>query len=341
MVANAARPTNDSVGFMNLNSSNAIIALLLLLNLVFNETINSVVLAKPSSNQEKSSPLTAPPAVLHVNKSTIFVYFTNDPLKLPKPKIIAWIEKSATGVARYFGDFPVKKLNIIISPTQGAGIPYAETFPRNGSEIKVQFGKDTSEEDLKTCWMLTHEMVHLGFPFTDDSQDWATEGLATYAESFIRAQTGEQTKEAAWADLKKGMSQGLPQAGDRGLDNTHTWGRVYWGGAIFYLLADIQIHSQTHNKLGLPDALSGILKKGGNIESRMSLDDAFAAGDSATKTKVLTTLYKQMGGSPVGADLDGLWKGLGITSLADGSVKLDQTSPMAKIRAAIDSGKAN
>jgi hypothetical protein len=281
-----------------------------------------------------------PPAVFHIDKSTITVNFTANTFKVSHSKIVAWIQKSAIGVAKYFGGFPVKKLNINISPVSGSSIKYAETLPRNGSEIRVLLGTDTTEEDLKTCWMLTHEMVHLGFPFTDDAQDWATEGLATYSESFIRAQIGEQTKEAAWSDLKKGMAQGLPQAGDRGLDKTRTWGRIYWGGAIFYILADIQIRSQTHNKLGLPDALKGIVKNGGNIESQMSLEDTFKVGDKATGTKVLMTLYRQMGTNPTGADLDSLWKGLGITSRPDGTVTLDQTSPMSRIRAAIESGRA-
>lgn len=296
--------------------------------------------AVPESGSGAAMLTAPPPAVFHIDKSTIIVNFTASTYKLPKSKIVTWIQKSANGVAKYFGGFPVKKLNINISPASGNGIKYAETFPRNGSEIRVFFGTETTEEDLKTCWMLTHEMVHLGFPFTDDAQDWATEGLATYSESFIREQIGEQTKEAAWADLKKGMAQGLPQAGDRGLDKTHTWGRIYWGGAIFYILADIQIRSQTHNKLGLPDALKGIVKNGGNIESRMSLEDTLTAGDQATGTKVLMTLYRQMGSNPVGADLDSLWKGLGITSRPDGSVALDQTSPMAKIREAIEIGRA-
>ena len=48
----------------------------------------------------------------------------------------------------------------------------------------------------------------------------------------------------------KSMPFGLPKEGDKGLDYTHTWGRTYWGGAIFCLLADIEIRQQTNNKNG-------------------------------------------------------------------------------------------
>ena len=44
------------------------------------------------------------------------------------------------------------------------------------------------------------------------------------------------------------------QGGGFGLDNTHTWGRTYWGGAMFCLLADVEIRRRTHNRRGLQDA---------------------------------------------------------------------------------------
>ena len=45
--------------------------------------------------------------------------------------------------------------------------------------------------------------------------------------------------------MMRDMPKGLPQAGDQGLDNTATWGRKYWGGAMFCLLADIEIRKAT------------------------------------------------------------------------------------------------
>jgi hypothetical protein len=37
------------------------------------------------------------------------------------------------------------------------------------------------------------------------------------------------TAEQVWGDMLRDMPQGLPHAGDRGLDHTHTWGRTYGG----------------------------------------------------------------------------------------------------------------
>src|SRR5437764_372113 len=69
-----------------------------------------------------------------------------------------------------------------------------------------------------------------------------------------------------WQAMLREMPQGLPEAGDRGLDYTDTWGRKYWGGAMFCLLADIEIRKATGNKLGLRDAMRGVIAAGGNHE---------------------------------------------------------------------------
>lgn len=55
---------------------------------------------------------------------------------------------------------------------------------------------------------------------------------------------------------------GRPEAGDRGLDRTPTWGRTYWGGAFFCFVADVQIREATHGAKSLDDALRAIVAAG-------------------------------------------------------------------------------
>ena len=131
------------------------------------------------------------------------------------------------------------------------------------------------------------------------------------------------------------LGLGEPQAGDHGLDNTHTWGRTYWGGALFSLLADVRIRQQTHNKQGLQDALRGILAAGGNITEDWEIERALAAGDKATGTTVLTDLYRQTRDLPSPVDLAALWKQLGIQRAPDGTIHFDPAAPLADVRVAI------
>jgi len=130
------------------------------------------------------------------------------------------------------------------------------------------------------------------------------------------------------------MPRGLPEAGDQGLDHTHTWGRTYWGGAMFCLLADVAIHRQTDNRFGLQDAMRAVLKGSGGLSSDWSIERTFQTADLATGTHVLEQLYAQMRDQPVTPDLAGLWAQLGIHG--DGStVSLSDDAPLADVRRAI------
>jgi predicted metalloprotease with PDZ domain len=130
------------------------------------------------------------------------------------------------------------------------------------------------------------------------------------------------------------MPQGLPQSGDEGLDNTHTWGRTYWGGAIFCLMADISIRKQTKNRKGLRDALKGIVAAGGNIEASWPIERALAVGDKITGVEVLAPLYKEMASKADPVDLGSLWKELGVTREGNTAV-FDDNAPLAAIRKSI------
>ena len=65
-----------------------------------------------------------------------------------------------------------------------------------------------------------------------------------------RAQVGGVPTEILWRELVDGLPKGLPARDDCGLDNTHTWGPTYWGGALSCLMADIEIHQRTTIALG-------------------------------------------------------------------------------------------
>jgi hypothetical protein len=176
-------------------------------------------------------------------------------------------------------------------------------------------------------------MVHLAFPSQEDQHHWIEEGQAVYIEPVARARIGELTPERIWGDMVRDMPQGQPATGDRGLDYTHTWGRTYWGGAIFCLLADVQIRERTHNQKGLEDALRSVLAEG-NIQSEWPLERAIAIGDKASGVPVLQELYEQMKATPVTVDLDGLWKKLGVKAV-NGQVVFDDSAPLAAVRRAI------
>ena len=90
------------------------------------------------------------------------------------------------------------------------------------------------------------------------------------------------------------MHKGEPAADDLGLDHTHTWGRTYWGGAMFCLVADVEIRRETGNRKGLREALRAIVASGGTIDHDWSLPQALEIGDRATGTHVLDRYVRKM-----------------------------------------------
>src|ERR1019366_3661264 len=124
------------------------------------------------------------------------------------------------------------------------------------------------------------------------------------------------------------------QPGDQGLDNTHTWGRTYWGGALFCLVADVRVRERTGNRMGLQDALRGIARVGGSIEQDWSIERALEIADRATGTHILQELYAETGGYAINFDLAALWHKLGI-AMEDGRVIFDDRAPEADVRRAI------
>jgi hypothetical protein len=132
----------------------------------------------------------------------------------------------------------------------------------------------------------------------------------------------------------EGMPKGEPKPGDEGLDRTHTWGRTYWGGALFCLIADVEIRKETGDRKGLEDALRAIVAAGGTIDREWPLERALEIGDKETGTHVLTTMYRQWSTSPVEVDLPTLWKSLGIRRAGD-VIEFDNHAPLATVRISI------
>jgi hypothetical protein len=281
-----------------------------------------------------------PKTDLEVTGGTIHVAFAPGEIALPREKLFDWIRASARAVSTYYGRFPVSSLRLLIVPVDGARVRGGTTWGYRGAAIRLPFGRDSSEADLKRDWVIVHEMVHTALPDLDDRYNWLSEGLAVYVEPIARVQAGDLTAQEIWQAMMRDMPKGLPQAGDQGLDNTDTWGRKYWGGAMFCLLADIEIRKRTGNKLGLQDAMRGVLAAGGNHEQDWPIDRVLSAADKAVGVDVLTHLHNEMGPKPVTPDLAALWRDLGLKMQGE-SLAFDDTAPLAAIRKSITEARPN
>jgi hypothetical protein len=275
-----------------------------------------------------------------VGGATLQIDFAEGALDLPKTEVVRRIQQAANAVAIYYGRFPVLRARILILPVaekhgvlQGTTWGSVDDFP---AFLRLRLGQSTTREELANDWIITHELVHTALASLPDDQHWLEEGIASYVEPIARVQDGELSAKSVWGDMMQGMPNGEPRPSDRGLNHTHTWGRTYWGGAMFCLVADVEIRRQTSNRKGLQDALRAIVAGGGTIDKDWPVDRVLGLGDQATGTHVLAEMYKKWSEVPVSIDLALLWQELGIRD-EHGTITFDPTAPMASVRATISS----
>jgi hypothetical protein len=286
-------------------------------------------------------PADEPPArVLELDGARIRVILPERRVEAGEGAMLEWIATAAHAVAAYEGGFPVRSATVRIATHGGRGVGQGTARFAGSPEIRISVGEDTEREDLRRDWVMTHEMIHLGFPSVGDPHCWMEEGLATYVEPIARARVGGFSAEEAWGKLGTLLPKGLPKEGDGGLDSTATWARTYWGGAMFWLLTDVEIRSRTQGRRGLEDVLRAIVAAGGTIEQSWDVDRVIATGDRAAGAPVLRQLYERMAASPDRVDLPTLWASLGVRR-QNGRVALDDRAPLASVRRAITRAEGN
>jgi hypothetical protein len=275
------------------------------------------------------------PAAIEIGGSMVRIEFAPGALDLPLTKLVAWVSAAASAVTDYYGRFPVREARILIVPVENReGVLNGTSWGVRPAFTRIYMGELTDDDDLKNDWVMTHEMVHYAFPSVSAEHHWIEEGIATYVEPIARLEAGQIRAVKVWGDLVNGLPFGLPRPGDEGLDHTHTWGRTYWGGAMFCLLADVRIRRETDNRYGLRDALRAIVIAGGNMETTWQLTRALEVGDRAVGVPVLMQLYNETKAAPVAPDLGLLWGKLGVKT-GGPAITFDNGAPWASVRRAI------
>lgn len=256
----------------------------------------------------------------------------SEPMEVARDDLLDWVDDCARAVEAFYGRLPVTPLRVELIGSGSRGIDGGNTARRDGRAwVRVYVGGGADAADLRRDWVLTHEMVHTALAELPQAHHWLEEGIATYVEPIARARVGLESAESVWRQLVEGLPQGLPVLGDRGLDTTRTWGRTYWGGALFCFLADVEIRERTQNRLGLEDALRAIADDGMTILTDASIQRVLARGDEAVGVPVLSELYARHALRSADVDLDALWKRLGI-SLSRRRITFDDDAPLARIR---------
>ncbi|MFO1057511.1 MAG: hypothetical protein U1E53_11155 [Dongiaceae bacterium] len=258
------------------------------------------------------------------------------------PRRTIWPAGSATPRRRSppTGAAPAASASLVLLPVPGArGLPFGRVVSTGGISILVLLGAESDAAALYDEWVLVHELIHLGSPYIRDTGPWLNEGLATYIEPIVRARAGWRSTESVWQEWLQNMPRGLEAMGPGGLRRADRRG-IYWGGALFWLSADIAIRQASGGRSGLEDCLRAVLHGGGDVAEVSTTMAMLAACDAAVGGSVTRDLAAQHLDGGAAFDLPALWRSLGVALTADGRVVTDDRAPLAAVRRAIVAGRA-
>jgi hypothetical protein len=261
----------------------------------------------------------------------INVVFADDAPGLNKERVLRWVKKSAQAMSTYFGTYPTRDYGLLIVSTTGGGIGHATTYGHHGSATRLYVSVETDERAFAEDWVLVHEMVHTALPGLPRRALWVQEGSATWIEPVARAQAGALSVSEVWREAIDGMPKGMPAFGGGGMDGTHEWGRLYWGGATFWLEAEIAIYRQSSGRRLLCDALRAVNRASGGNSADWSPEEMMAVGDKAAGTAALSNLYEKFSSRAFDGRLADLFERLGVAKDPSGSIRFDQGAELATL----------
>ena len=197
-----------------------------------------------------------------------------------------WIKRASTAVCTYYGKFPVPQLRLQVHVRGGEGVHHGVTYPSdNGGLIRISvgplplrrpgYGLDAHPRDDPPGVSL-----HGRKPSLDRRRH-----LGVRRANRTRASRPTLRREDVERRAPRYAARRTRSPAIRVSTTRDTWGRTYWGGAMFCLMADVRIREQTHNRKGLQDALRGILN---SAETSPRTGRLSKLSPQATKLRELT-----------------------------------------------------
>lgn len=293
-----------------------------------------LLIALMTGTTSPAFPADRPVEIVSRHGMSIKVHINYSDYELKRDEIIRWLDIAVDGLHTFYGRLPIDQVLLRIDSFRGRGVGRGTTYGYPSPRIELSLGTETRLEDLLADWKMTHEFLHLTIPKMSRAQTWLDEGVATYVEPLARYKVGNVNEEEVWNWMVKGVPNAFHPGIVGGLDTTPRWGTIYWGGALFCLLADVEIRKATGNEKGLRDALSSLVANGRVIGHSAEVGDLLREADAALGVDVLARLYDDLRGRPFDVDLAELWSDLGII-VTDGVITFDENADLAAIRRAI------
>jgi hypothetical protein len=258
--------------------------------------------------------------------------------EMANERVAAWVSAVAESNRRFWARSPTEGGLVVLIPSPRGGVPFGRVLSLGGAVVTVLVGKQATPQDLYDDWVLVHEFLHLGSPLMRDTGAWLNEGIATFYEPVLRARAGWKSEDEVWREWISQMPRGIPAITGIGLENAGRGG-IYWGGAVFVLMAEIESLQASGGKVGFSDCLRTVLAEGADVTVKWPTMKLLDRCDALLGKQVIAPLAKQHIEKGSAMDLDQLWRRLGV-SMEGGVVRYDDSAELAWLRPLIIRGGA-
>ncbi len=256
-----------------------------------------------------------------------------------------WLSANIAAVTAIHGDFPVPRLQLLVVPLGAGGepVPWGQVSRDGGDAVHLYIDQRQSEAAFMDDWVASHELSHLLHPALTGGARWLFEGLASYYQNVSRARVGMLTPRAAWQRLHAGFERGRhgTKLGRTLMDATRAmhaeraYMQVYWSGAAFFILADLELRSASTRAQTLDGVLAEFADCCLPARRVWTAREFLTRLDRLSGTDVFTRLAVAHRDSDRFPDLSDAYRTLGLKRLAGGRLAFDDLPRARALRNAI------
>jgi len=245
-----------------------------------------------------------------------------------KKQLHQWLQDTAKALKNYLGKYPVRDTQVIVVPKtkkKNGPVPWGQVLRGGGMGILFVVIPELPMEDFYADWTATHEFSHLLIPNLEWDNKWLSEGLASYLEYVLMAQSKWISKEKAWNGIYRGLQRGAKgtkklneslKETSQGRGHRYRRGvtmRIYWSGALYFVKADLALRQSSKNKVGLNDILLKLNQC--CVDHTKSWSGKFLSQklDEISNSKIFSKLYQELWHSTNFPEFETTMRQLGIS----------------------------
>ncbi len=239
--------------------------------------------------------------------------------------IVAWLTSAARAAALAVGRFPSSDGVIAVIPTPGSDRPvrFGMAARGGGASLLLLVSADAGLHALERDWVAVHEFCHLLHPFVARDDAWLSEGLATYYQEVLRVRAGLLPEAEAWRRIYEGSMRG--RDADHSLAHhsasmfaDNSFSMVYWAGASFALMADVELRRRTRGAITLDAVMAELSRCCARRMQPVPAREVVAELDRIAGAPVFSELMQRWVLGPRLPDLAALYTRLGLATGPDG-----------------------